>query len=135
MRVTKASAILAFLALLTHCSGASGPPPGPPPPPPPPANVIRLSGDGQSATVGTTLPKAFVVKVVDSRGGGVSGVTVDWSVTIGPGTLSSNHTITDYLGHDSVTLTLGTTPGITVVSATVGQLAPVVFTTTAVAGP
>jgi alpha-tubulin suppressor-like RCC1 family protein len=136
MHRTRAPWTVCAVVMAGACS-SEGPTGGPPPPPPPPpaANLVRVSGDGQRAGVGTALPSAFVVKVMNSSGGNVPNVTVNWAVTIGGGTLDSNHTLTSANGQASVTLTFGATPGTTIVSATVAQLPPVVFTARAFGPP
>jgi hypothetical protein len=47
------------------------------------ASLQYTSGDGQSAPVNSELPQAFVVRVVDQYGNGVSGVAVEWATCDG----------------------------------------------------
>jgi hypothetical protein len=51
--------------------------------------MMGISGDGQSAAVGSTLPEPLVVRVVDQFGNGVGGVTVEWRTCDGSGDLDA----------------------------------------------
>jgi adhesin/invasin len=92
------------------------------------ANAQKVSGDSQTDVSGTTSA-AFVMKVTDRYGNAVSGVIVTWAAT-GGGALSSSTSTTDASGKTSVTLTLGSTPGPYVITATAGLLAVVTFNLT-----
>ena len=71
------------------------------------ANVLTLvSGNDQSAPVGTELPDSLVVAVTDGFGNPVSGVTVTWEAP-GGGTVSEASTVTGDDGQTFVTRTLG----------------------------
>ena len=100
--------------------------------PGPPSVISAVSGDDQTARVSQSLPQPLVVKVSDTSGIGVPGVTVTWSVTAGGGTLSATSTTTDGAGKTSVTLTLGPNAGTNTVTASVTGLqgSPVSFTAT-----
>lgn len=97
--------------------------------------LILEAGDAQTDTVAATLPVAYAVRVVDSFGNGVSGVSVSWSVTGGGGSIDGTST-TDADGIATATRVLGTTVGTMTAEAAVGGLtgSPVAFTATAVAG-
>jgi Invasin, domain 3/Bacterial Ig-like domain (group 1) len=69
-----------------------------------PASIELVTGDGQTATVGTAVPVAPSVLVKDASGNGVSGVPINFVVTSGGGTVT---------GEDQITAADGT--------ATVGQ--------------
>ena len=100
------------------------------------ANVLTLvSGNDQSAPVGTELPDSLVVAVTDGFGNPVSGVTVTWEAP-GGGTVSEASTVTGDDGQTFVTRTLGPTAGDQQTVATAGQLAgsPVTFIHHATAG-
>jgi adhesin/invasin len=101
------------------------------------ATIAAVSGSGQSGAVGTELASAFVVKVTDANGNGVSGVTVVFAVTAGGGTLSAASVATDASGQASTKLTLGTVAGSNnnTVTATAAGLSgsPVTFTASATA--
>jgi hypothetical protein len=100
------------------------------------ANLVSVSGNGQSGTVGQSLTNPFTVKVSDASGAPVSGVTVAFAVVSGGGTLSATNVSTNSQGLASSLLTLGATAGANTVSATSGTLAgsPIVFTANAVSG-
>lgn len=93
-------------------------------------------GDGQTATVGTPLTQPLRVVALDASDAPVSGVTVQWSVLSGGGTLSAASTATGADGIAAVTFTLGPAAGPEQAQASVAGLAgsPVVFTATATAG-
>ena len=114
-----------------------------PPEPAPFRSVEMVSGDGQAAPVGTTLPQALSVRVVHDDGTPQPGVTIRWNKwgsSAGPGSvLSLGTAITDSDGVASVQLTFGSTPGQVRVRAALvdgtARTAEVVFTATAVPSP
>ena len=60
-----------------------------------PATMSVLSGDGQSATVGTNLTSPLILKVSDSTGAGIPGVLVNFTVSPeGAATLSPSPALT-----------------------------------------
>ncbi|MDZ8188214.1 MAG: DUF4082 domain-containing protein [Nostoc sp. ChiSLP02] len=77
----------------------------------PTINIV--SGDNQTAETGTALANPFVVQVKDSAGNPQSGVTVNFAVTNGGGSVSSVSAVTNANGEASTTLTLGASPGAT----------------------
>ncbi len=107
------------------------------------ATTIALSaGNGQSATVGTTLPTALAVLVTDAAVNPVAGFTVSWtasnggSVDCGGGPLPSCSSPTNGSGIATATWTLGTSAGAQGTTAAAGGLAgsPINFSATANAG-
>jgi plastocyanin len=72
---------------------------------PQPAQLVKVSGDGQSGVVQTAL-SALVVRVLDALGGGFKGDTVRWLATAGSALFSAPATVTDSTGYAS----LGVTP-------------------------
>ncbi len=80
-----------------------------------PRQITKVSGDGQTGTVGTQLPDPLVVKIVDGVGDPVEGITVDFNVTAGGGHLDNGQqhyaVDTDVNGEARVFLTLGTAAG------------------------
>ena len=98
------------------------------------ANVVKLSGDVQSAVVGTAVANPLVAKVTDSFGNAVAGATVTWTVTAGGGTVSAGSNTTAADGSASVNLTLGTAAGANTVKASITGGANAVFTATGTAG-
>jgi adhesin/invasin len=71
-------------------------------------SLYMHSGDDQSAPVNSELPQAFVVRVVDQYGNGVSSVTVEWATCDGIGGFQSP---TDIGGYASAFQPTGPTPG------------------------
>jgi hypothetical protein len=86
------------------------------------SNLVLVSGNAQSATVGTQLPNALVVRVTDAANNPVSGTAVAWAVTAGGGTVTQTST-TDTNGQAVATWTLGTVAGDQTATATVGSQA------------
>ncbi|MDB4905526.1 MAG: Ig domain protein group 1 domain protein [Gemmatimonadetes bacterium] len=79
--------------------------------PPGPNTIAKVSGDGQKAVVGTTLPNDFVVRVTNAAGTPQAGVTVNWTKQgVNTGALRSSTSVTDASGNASVSYTLGNTP-------------------------
>jgi plastocyanin len=92
------------------------------------AAVAIQSGDGQTATVGTTLATPAVVRV-SRDGGAVAGTAVTWSVTAGGGLVTPTTATTGTDGTASTVWTLGPNPGANSLEATVADASgsPVVF--------
>jgi uncharacterized protein with beta-barrel porin domain len=84
--------------------------------------IAAVSGDGQLGQANMPLPAPLVVRLADSNGNPAPGVTVNWSLTSGTGTLSVPSSVTNALGQASVNLTLGPDPGPRTVSASSGTL-------------
>ena len=103
--------------------------------PPPAASVVKVSGDGQSGQVGTTLGSPLVVEVRDGQGAPLAGVTVNFAVTGGGASPSPATGLTGANGRAQTVVTLGTTAtAITITASVTGVAAPAVFTLTAVPG-
>lgn len=98
-----------------------------------PASVERSIANGQTAELGQAVDLAPAVAVRDAKGQAMAGVTVRFAVVRGGGTLQHPTAST---GPDGVASagawTLGASAGVNEVEATVGSLAPVLFTATAV---
>lgn len=128
-----ASGFLALLAativaLMIACGDASGPKTRPP------ASVVLVSGGAQGASeVGSKLGQPLMIKVSDSQGQNLAGVSVAWNTS--SGTLSAPSSVTDASGVATVEWTLGTLVGSQTATATVTGLKPVTFTAIAIAGP
>jgi trimeric autotransporter adhesin len=99
--------------------------------PGPPAAVDAVSGGGQQGTTGSTLPDPLVVRVVDAAGFPVAGVTVQWTVLEGGGSVSPTSAQTGTDGRASTQLTLGGSAGENRVRASAGSLTAT-FSATAV---
>lgn len=100
----------------------------------PPANLLIVSGNGQSGVVATQLLGDLTVKVTDAVGGAKSGVVVNLAVLSGGGSLNAGSATTDATGLASVKWTLGTGAGGQSVLASVTGITPVTFTATGIAG-
>lgn len=96
------------------------------------ASLLVVSGNNQSAAVGTSLTTALVAKAVDQFGNPVAGVTIDWTTTGGQ-LAGSAQSVTDASGTVSTGLQLPSTPGVVLVTGTVhGTAVMTVFTATAI---
>lgn len=99
------------------------------------ANVAVLAGGGLSATVGTALPDAPVVRVTDANGNPIAGIVVTFATAAGSGAIVNASDATDDDGRASAgSWTLGTTMGVHTLNVTVPGLAPLMITATATAG-
>jgi len=127
IRPARGVAPLLLPVLLTFCGGGDGPTNSTPTP-----TVIQmLGGNDQSATIGSSLTNPFVVEVLDAGGRAVGGQTVAWSVVEGGGTLSAPTSVTNASGEARTFLQVGSAPGPQRVRASLGTLAPVNFSATA----
>jgi hypothetical protein len=94
--------------------------------------MVIVAGNGQSALVGTALPVAPQVRVLDAQENPVPGVTVTFGVTGGGGAITGGTQVTDAAGNAAVgSWTLGSLIGINSLTVTADTLTPVVFTATA----
>jgi len=59
----------------------------------PATGLVLIAGNEQTATTRTEVPIDPEVKVIDAFGNGVVGVTVDWQITGGSGTISGSSSI------------------------------------------
>jgi hypothetical protein len=97
------------------------------------AALRAVRGNVQTAPAGTTLAKAFTVRVVDANGLPVAGVSVQFSVTGGGGNLGGQTTVTvvsNGSGLAEATLTTGTAPGVNTVRVSAGGVPVITFTAT-----
>jgi hypothetical protein len=78
---------------------------------PTPTAVVLVSGGAQQVRAGDVFPQPIRVRVNAVDGLGVSGVTVDFSVTQGGGSVAPLSAVTDANGEAVVTWTSGTTAG------------------------
>ena len=118
------------LALGAACSSGDGTKPSPTP-----TSMTAVAGaQPQSAGVGTAVPSAPAVKLVDANGAGVADVNVVFSVTAGGGTVEGGTAKSDVNGVAAASKwTLGTTAGVNTVTARSGSLS-VTFTATGLPG-
>ena len=85
------------------------------------AAVSIVSGNNQSGTHGTQLPKPLVAGVKDQYGNPISGVTVTFADGGAGGIFSTTTPVTSNQGQASVTYTLPGAPGVVNITATVGS--------------
>ncbi|MBW4603181.1 MAG: DUF4082 domain-containing protein [Calothrix sp. FI2-JRJ7] len=95
-------------------------------------SLTKVSGDNQSGTAGSALSNPLVVKVTDSSGNPTAGITINFAVASGGGSVSPTSAVTGTNGQASTVLTLGATVGTTnTVSATASGIGSLTFTATA----
>lgn len=127
MQLTRMAALVG-VALGLACGGDGGGDPGPTP-----TQMAVSSGNNQVGAAGTMLaqPLAVVVRDVDAEP--VSGVTVNWAVGSGGGSVSAATSTTNVGGIATITRTLGANAGTQTATATRAGLtgSPVTFTATA----
>ena len=100
------------------------------------ASVTVISGDGQTAEVGTLLPTQLGVRVTNSGGDPLLGKTLTWTVESGGGGLAGPVSGTDAQGEAVNAYTLGPVPGANTVRAAVdGTTLSATFTATATPAP
>lgn len=129
MAASRSCVTLVALGLSFACGDSGGPPPPPPPPPPPagPASLTINAGNNQAGPAGQALGTALSVIARNAGSSPVSGVTVNWAVATGGGSVAPASSTTDASGVASATRTLGPNAGAQTVTATVTGLAPVTF--------
>lgn len=96
----------------------------------PATSLSKAIGDGVAALAGAGVQLS--VRVVDTHGNPVSGVSVAYAVGPAGGTLSAATVESDASGLARVTLTLGASPGEYTVTATSGTLPAATFRVTAI---
>jgi hypothetical protein len=99
----------------------------------PASQIIAQSGNAQTAMVGAQLAQPLVVKVAASDGVGVAGVTVNFAVAAGGGSVANASVVSDPNGLAQTTFRLGTGTDAQSVTASSGSLtnSPLTFTATA----
>jgi Leishmanolysin/Bacterial Ig-like domain (group 1) len=119
----------ACAALMTCALAACGDPSDPEPRVP---TTIQVSaGDAQSATAGVAVTTAPVVVVRDQDGQPLPNITVRFTVVEGGGSLLQTSAVTDAQGQANPGgWTLGPTPGLNAIEATVDGLAAIRITAT-----
>ena len=98
-----------------------------------PATIAKVSGDGQTGTIGQALAQPLVVRVQDQFGNDVPSTNVVWTVLTGGGTTSPPNGPTDAGGQASTAWTLGAVGGTHSVRAQVGDNVTTTFTASALA--
>lgn len=129
MNVRRLRLAAGLLAATVACGDSGGPPAPPPPPPPPPAGTLTLNaGNNQVGPAGQALATALSVLARNASNNPAAGVTVNWAVASGGGSVAPASSITDAAGLASATRTLGPNAGTQTATATVTGIAPVTFT-------
>lgn len=101
--------------------------------PGPPDSIIKLQGEFQSVAANTVAPESLVVRVVDSAGIGIAGLTVNWHAQTGAGSVAPASNQTDSTGRAAAQWTAGSSGGSQLVRARAAQL-NAFFTETVLAG-
>ena len=100
------------------------------------SRLVMISGNSQTAPVGTTMSQPFVVQLTDAQQNVIAGTAINFAITSTPAgaigqTLSATQRPTDSQGLASVVLTLGDKAGDYRVDASSGSITVVSFTGTA----
>ncbi|TVP42304.1 MAG: hypothetical protein EA350_16470, partial [Gemmatimonadales bacterium] len=98
------------------------------------ATIALMSGNDQRGPVGQRLPIDLAIRITDSSGAGMRHQDVSWTVARGSATVGSASTRTNPHGHTSTSLTLGSTPGLVVVTVTAESVGSVSFVANAEPG-
>jgi hypothetical protein len=93
-------------------------------------SLVKVQGDNLVGLVAKTVNLPPTVKVADQIGAGVQGVTVDFAVMTGGGSVTAASAVSDASGLASVGWTIGGSAGSNTVQASSGALTPVTFTVT-----
>lgn len=70
--------------------------------------IEKVKGDGQTALLRATLTDSMTARVTDQFGNPIGGVTVNWSVTAGGGSINPTSSVTTASGVAQAEWTLGT---------------------------
>jgi len=95
------------------------------------SRLVAVSGNGQMAMIGSTLPADLVVRLVDAGENGVPATAVSWVVATGGGSASPENSITDDGGRTSARWTLGDAVGEQRLDAVVSGVGIATFRATA----
>jgi adhesin/invasin len=93
-----------------------------------PATMTAISGSGQTAPPGQTLPAPLVVELRDAFGNPVAGWAVQWTVDSGGGSVSPPSNPTNAAGRAQTQWTLGASGAGGSATASSAGVAPVTFT-------
>lgn len=96
----------------------------------PPTTVAANSGNNQSGDPGAMLDAPIAARVLDADAAPVAGVTVNFAVASGGGSVGAATAITDANGIAQTTWTLGTTGAQQVTASVTGIATPATFTAT-----
>lgn len=98
-----------------------------------PTDMVLDKGNGQVGEAGVALPESLSVRITNLKGDPVEGVTVEWAVLTGGGTVSAPTSVTSATGVAQTSFVLGSFVGEQKAQALAGSLAgsPITFTVTA----
>src|SRR5215469_661658 len=82
-------------------------------------NIVKVSGDSQSATYQMALPKPLVVKLTDSAGRPVSGAPTAWIIDLDGAAQTQQITSSGANGETQITPTMGGVPGVYSITAAI----------------
>jgi plastocyanin len=101
------------------------------------AALALAGGSGQSAAINAALANPLQVRATDQFGNSVAGVSVEWAVTSGGGSVNPGESVTAANGTAATAWTLGSTLGAQTAQASATGLtgSPVAFSATASAAP
>lgn len=86
------------------------------------SQLVKISGDGQVASVNRAFGAPIVVQVNDAAGRPVTGVSVNFAVSLGSASLSAAGVATDAQGRASVNVAAGPSAGPLVINVSAGAL-------------
>jgi hypothetical protein len=95
-----------------------------------PTALVKVAGDGFTGLVGKPANEPPTVRVADQIGAGIAGVTVNFAVMSGGGSIGAASAVTDTNGLAWVDWTIGSSAGSNSVQASSGALTAVTFTAT-----
>jgi alpha-tubulin suppressor-like RCC1 family protein len=99
------------------------------------SHIVIVSGNNQTAAIGSLLPQPLVVRILDQHDDPIADQPVTWEVTSGDGTVNPTVSASGTDGYASTTLRLGPNIGVQTVSAALVGSAPVVFGVNATSAP
>lgn len=102
---------------------------------PPGTGLVKTAGDAQTGSRNRVLADSLEVVLRDASGAPVPGVTVQWTVTGGGGTLIPPTSVTDANGRARSSWLLGPNPGPTTATASVAGGPSATFTATILPPP
>ncbi len=99
------------------------------------SQMLKVSGDDQTAIINTAFARPLVVEVRNAQGSPVPGVPVSFTVMSGSATVGSPSAVTDSQGRASTSVTAGSSPGAVVVRAASGSFSVTFNLTVSPPGP
>jgi uncharacterized protein (TIGR03437 family) len=98
-------------------------------------SMTILNGNNQSVTVGNPFPQSLTVQIKDANGNPTPGVTVNFAITSGTGSLNPTSALTDTQGRASTIATASANPGLLVVTASYASVSATFNETVIAQGP